>query len=97
MRQDIHYCTAKHPWLHPPKGMALVDEDVHMRRASLGLAAARIQDLQCTLTSDERERAERFHFPKDRNHFIVARGVLRGILSRYLGMEPGHLRCCYNP
>jgi 4'-phosphopantetheinyl transferase len=65
-------------------------------RASLDLDAARIQDLHCTLTPDEQERADRFHFQKDRDHYIVARGTLRAILGRYLVVEPSALRFCYS-
>jgi 4'-phosphopantetheinyl transferase len=42
------------------------------------------------------KRAERFYLQKDREHFIVARGLLRAILSRYLDMKPSQLRFCYN-
>ncbi|PTX92719.1 4'-phosphopantetheinyl transferase [Opitutus sp. ER46] len=37
------------------------------------------------LSADERERAERFFFARDRRRFVVARGVLRVLLGRYLG------------
>ncbi len=45
---------------------------------------------------DERERAHRLAFERDRRRFIVCRGVLRAILSRYLGAAPGSLRFQYN-
>jgi len=32
-------------------------------------------------------RAKRFHFTRDRERFIVGRGVLRFILGRYLYIE----------
>ena len=49
--------------------------------------------LQCGLwlSRSEKERAERFRFEQDRNHFIVAHGCLRHILSRYCGNAPGAL------
>jgi len=84
-------------WSPPPAGLALSGDDVHVWRASLDLPAARVQCLQHTLTADELNRAERFYFQKDRQHFIVARGLLRAILSRYLDMEPDQLRFCYGP
>jgi 4'-phosphopantetheinyl transferase len=55
-----------------------------------------VQDLQHTLTVDESGRAERFCFHKDRRHFIVTRGLLRAILSRYLDVDPGQVRFCYS-
>jgi 4'-phosphopantetheinyl transferase len=57
--------------------------------------ASTVQSLRRTLTADETRRAERFYFQKDRDRFIVARGLLRSILSRYLNMEPSQLRFRY--
>jgi 4'-phosphopantetheinyl transferase len=47
------------------------------------------------LSDDEAERAERFHFERDRNRFIAARGTLRNILSRYLSCAPSEIRFVY--
>ena len=47
--------------------------------------------LEQTLSDDERCRAGRFYFQSDREHFIVARGVLRSILGSYLGVEAREL------
>jgi 4'-phosphopantetheinyl transferase len=55
-----------------------------------------IQSLQQVLTANEQRRAERFYFQKDRDRFIVTRGLLRTILSRYLDIEPYQVRFCYN-
>ncbi len=43
------------------------------------------------LDADEAARAQRFHFEHDRRHFAVARGILRGLLGRYLGTPPGEI------
>jgi 4'-phosphopantetheinyl transferase len=48
------------------------------------------------LTADEIARAEHFSFEKDRNRFVVARGLLRVLLAAYLRVEPQQLRFCYN-
>jgi 4'-phosphopantetheinyl transferase len=84
-------------WLPPPAGLALSSDKVHVWRASLDLPASRIQSLQHTLSEDELSRAALFCFQKDLQRFIVARGLLRAILSRYLEMEPGQLRFRYSP
>jgi 4'-phosphopantetheinyl transferase len=76
--------------------MTLSSHDVHVWRASLELSAEHVQRLRQTLAADEIARAERFYFEKDRKHFIVARGVLRVILSRYLGLDPTQLEFSYS-
>jgi 4'-phosphopantetheinyl transferase len=49
------------------------------------------------LSADEHERAERFRFRKDREHFIAARGLLRILLGRYLDLPPRQLSFSYSP
>ncbi len=72
-------------------------DEVHVWRASLDLGASRRHALHLTLAEDEQERAERFHFAKDRARFIAGRGLLRAILARYLRADPAGLRFCYDP
>ena len=43
----------------------------------------------------ERERASRFHFARDRERFVVARGLLRRILAGYLDMAAGEIEFHY--
>ncbi|MBN1248536.1 MAG: 4'-phosphopantetheinyl transferase superfamily protein [Anaerolineae bacterium] len=43
------------------------------------------------LSEDERERAERFRFSEPRERFVIGRGILRCILSRYVGVAPQEL------
>jgi 4'-phosphopantetheinyl transferase len=52
--------------------------------------------LRHILSADELSKARRLHFPKDRQRFILARGLLRTILSRYLDMQPDQLCFCYD-
>jgi 4'-phosphopantetheinyl transferase len=83
-------------WLPPPADLNLSSNEVHVWRACLNLPASHIHRLRHTLAADELARAERFHFEKDRQHFIAGRGLLRVILSRYLEAEPGQLRFRYS-
>lgn len=48
------------------------------------------------LSSDETERARRFRLPHDRQRFILRHGLLRAILSGYLGMPSALLRFDYS-
>lgn len=43
------------------------------------------------LSENERARAARFHFERDRHRFIAAHGFLRRQLARHLGAEPGSI------
>jgi 4'-phosphopantetheinyl transferase len=47
------------------------------------------------LSPDERGRADRFVFPRDRDRFIAGRAFLRLLLAQYLGAEPRGLRFRY--
>jgi 4'-phosphopantetheinyl transferase len=84
-------------WHPPPTDLSLSEDKVHVWRASLTLPASRIQGLRRLLSQDEIDRAERFHFQRDREHFIAGRGLLRTILGRYLDQEPDRLRFSYSP
>jgi 4'-phosphopantetheinyl transferase len=83
-------------WRLPPPELRLSSAEVHVWRAPLDPAESCVERLQHTLSADELQRAARFHFPRDRRRFIVARGVLRDILGRYLGVPPSVLRFHYS-
>jgi 4'-phosphopantetheinyl transferase len=80
-----------HIWHSPPGGLTLSSTEVHVWRTALDPAASCVERLRCNLSADELQRAVRFHFPRDRRRFTVARGVLRDILGRYLGVPPSEL------
>jgi 4'-phosphopantetheinyl transferase len=81
----------EHLWRPPALELTLSSAEVHVWRACLDPAAACVERLQLSLSADELQRAARFHFPRDRRRFIVARGVLRDILGRYLGVQSSAL------
>lgn len=43
----------------------------------------------------EAAKASRFRFDRDRDAFMVARGMLRALLRRYLGDRPDRIRFVY--
>ena len=85
-------------WYLPPERLTLDrNDEVHVWRSLLDLPGEYVDRLAEILADDERARADRFHFDKDRAHFIVAHGVLRSILSRYLiDRAPRELRFTSN-
>jgi len=84
-------------WNSPPLDLTLELGEIHVWRVSLAQTESCLQSLQQTLSTDERTKADRFRFPKDRSQFIVSRGALRAILSRYLNISSHILRFDYNP
>ena len=82
-------------WELPPPRPALAGDEVHVWGARLDAPREVVRRLHLTLAPDERERAGRFHFQRDRDHFIVARGLLRAVLGEYLNVGPELLRFEY--
>jgi 4'-phosphopantetheinyl transferase len=75
--------------------LTLSSGDVHLWRAWLDVPAPRVRSLKQTLAGDELKRAVRFYRRRDRERFVVARGLLRAILGRYLDVQPEQLRFRY--
>lgn len=74
----------------------LGEKDVHVWRVSLDQAPPIVARLTQLLSSDEHTRADRFHFETHRQRFIVARGCLRLLLSRYLEISPAEIHFSYS-
>jgi 4'-phosphopantetheinyl transferase len=83
-------------WESPPGKLALDRREVHVWRGRLDLEAETLGRLWAILSPDEQNRAKRYRFAKDRDAFVAARGMLRGILSRYLDLSPEALRFDYS-
>jgi 4'-phosphopantetheinyl transferase len=84
----VHYHSA-----YPSQ--PLTGSDLHIWCASLNGSQ---EDLPCylsLLSPDEKVRAKRFYFEKDRNRFITGRGLLRILLGSYLGLEPSAIQFTY--
>ena len=69
--------------------------EVHVWCARLNPAEGEIRELSGLLSPDERSRAARFLFDRDRERFTVARGILRRLLAGYTGLPADHLRFLY--
>jgi 4'-phosphopantetheinyl transferase len=69
--------------------------ELHVWRAALQQSPSVVEALGVVLSQEEIERAERFHFERDRQSFIVSRGILRYLLSSYTSVEPARLHLEY--
>jgi len=70
--------------------------EVQVSMGKLDLEPERIAELSVLLSEDERERAGRFYFERDRRRFTVARGLLRVELGRRMQAPPARLNFVYN-
>jgi 4'-phosphopantetheinyl transferase len=84
-------------WQPGPLSLRLAPDEVHVWRFSLDRTDVELARLAKTLSAEERGRAARFHFERDRRHFLAGRGLLRALLARYLDCEPAGLRFRYGP
>jgi 4'-phosphopantetheinyl transferase len=55
-----------------------------------------LHQFEATLSTDEKARARRFFFRRDRNHFVGTRGILRELLGRYMSRSPEDLQFDYS-
>jgi 4'-phosphopantetheinyl transferase len=62
--------------------------DVHVWRAGLDLGAGELSTLNGYLSTEERDRAHRYHRERDATRYIAARGWLRLLLGSYVGSDP---------
>jgi 4'-phosphopantetheinyl transferase len=82
-------------WAQGKPSWRLTDSDIHIWSASLEMAHQEIDELFTILSPDEKTRAGRFYFERDRNRFIAGRCLLRIILGGYLGMDPSQIEFAY--
>jgi 4'-phosphopantetheinyl transferase len=78
-------------------GMGLQPADVWF--ANLNEVFAEMGNLQTfisVLSRSENDRAQRFKQEIHRHRFILARGLLRLLLSHYTGQNPAHIELIYN-
>lgn len=82
-------------WSPAPAVLTLPKEEVHVWYTSLEQPASLVEELAEILSEDELARAKRFYFDQHRKRFIIARGLLRRILGRYLEIEPREVEFSY--
>jgi 4'-phosphopantetheinyl transferase len=74
-----------------------IGDEIHVWQAALDRESHVPGELESTLSLEEKARADRFHFANDRNRFVVARGLLRELLGKYLHQNPADLEFSYGP
>src|SRR5271169_4098814 len=84
-------------WSSPAAMPGLADREIHVWRASLSTDEPTLRRLEATLADQEKARAARFIFERDRDRYIAARGILRDLLGKYLQCEPRSIEFSYGP
>jgi len=79
-------------WVRPDAPPILALDEVHLWRFDLDEMILDGLALEPRLSAEERERARRFHFMRDRERYLAGRAALRGILAGYLDARPETLR-----
>jgi 4'-phosphopantetheinyl transferase len=85
------------PWVPAATPPTLIDNELHVWRASLDLSSAVRERLQSRLNSEEKKRVEKLLIEKAREHFVAARGILRELLGAYLGVDAEKIAFRYGP
>ncbi|MBT4682848.1 MAG: 4'-phosphopantetheinyl transferase superfamily protein [Chloroflexi bacterium] len=83
-------------WKMQPAKMILASDDVHIWVATFSQLRTSTSQLRNLLSADEIDRAKKIYTTKEMQRFIVARGILRIILGRYLNMQPKMVQFRYN-
>jgi len=83
------------PWGAPSVSLVLPPGEVHIWRAELDGPGTFLTLCQRLLSPEETKRAAAYHFEKDRDRFIIRRGILRKILGIYLKTPPEKLSLGY--
>jgi len=78
-------------WPAAPADLPSLDHTVHVWAVRLDDESVDLDGGRELLSPDERERAVRFHFERDRRRYLIAHIALHKILGRYLQIEPAKL------
>jgi 4'-phosphopantetheinyl transferase len=79
----------------PPQNIRFDDGEAHIFCAALDQPRSRMGNLDGFLAEDERARASKFVYARDRNRFVAGRGMLREMLGCLLHVDPSQLVFVY--
>lgn len=83
-------------WNKPPQNLSLTDNDVDIWLINIENYRENINDFQKKLSQDELDKVKSFSLDLLKESFIINRGYLRTILSKYLTIKPEEICFTYN-
>jgi 4'-phosphopantetheinyl transferase len=78
-------------WPVAPAALPTLEQTVHVWAVRLDDTSVDLEGGRELLSLDERARAARFHFERDRRRYLIAHIALHRILNRYLQIDPATL------
>jgi 4'-phosphopantetheinyl transferase len=84
-------------WSLAPSPPALPADEVHVWSAALTVGQDQLRRMAMLLDASERHRAGRYVHIRSREQYVIARGVLRILLGRYLDVAPTTVRFASGP
>ncbi len=72
-------------------------DEVEVVGIALNVVESALHARAVHLSPDERERAARFRFGRDRRRFIACRGALRALIGERLAVDPSTIEFAYGP
>lgn len=79
-------------WQKPDNFISLSSSDVDIWCVKLHSFSTHVLALSGFLSSEEKNRSEKFRFDRDKLRSVVSRGILRLILSEYLEQPPAQIK-----
>lgn len=88
MRKRIYYLREE--------PIELPEDEVHIWNFDMDKYLNQIDEFVDILSSDELIRASKFHFNKDKNWFIISRGLLRIFMNYYTAIPAAQIKFSFN-
>ncbi len=83
-------------WTNPPTILHLPENEIHLWLCKFEHLKSSVKFLNGILSSDQKKKASKFVFEKDRISYIISNGLLRKLLASYTGISMMNIKFIYN-
>lgn len=74
-----------------------LSKGIHVWYCSISKNESKLPEFEQLLSEDEKKKSIKFKFKKDRNSYIISRGIVRKLLGSYLSIAPAEIKFEYTP